>query len=146
MKAAKCPAFRALSGFKFEQSSVDEALVKTRHGCGFINDSHNVVSIGRPATGKTHLATAIGVQAIMHHHLRVRCFSTIERVNQLESEKALGKPGQLANRLVHADLVVLDELGYLPFSQAGGALLFHLLSKRYERTAVMITTNLSFSP
>ena len=146
MKAAKFPAFRTLSGFKFEQSSVDEALVKTRHGCGFINDSHNVVFIAGPATGKTHLATAIGVQAIMHHHLRMRCFSTIERVNQLESEKALGKPGQLANRLVHADLVVLDELGYLPFSQAGGALLFHLLSKRYERTSVMITTNLSFSP
>ena len=146
MKAAKCPAFRALSGFKFEQSSVDEALVKTRHGCGFINDSHNVVFIAGPATGKTHLATAIGVQASMHHHLRVRCFSTIERVNQLESEKALGKPGQLANRLVHADLVVLDELGYLPFSQARGALLFHRLSKRYERTSVMITTNLSFSP
>ena len=82
----------------------------------------------------------------MHHHLRVRCLSTIERVNQLESEKALGKPGQLANRLVHADLVVLDEPGYLPFSQAGGALLFHLLSKRYERTSVMITTNLNFSP
>ena len=146
MKAAKFPAFRALSGFKFEESSVDEALVKTRHGCDFINDSHNVVFIGGPATGKTHLATAIGVQAIMHHHLRVRCFSTIELVNQLESEKALGKPGQLANRLVHADLVVLDELGYLPFSQAGGALLFHLLSKLYERTSVMITTNLSFSP
>ena len=127
MKAAKCPAFRALSGFKFEHSSVDEALVKARHGCGFINDSHNVVFIAGPATGKTHLATAIGVQASMHH-------------------QALAKPGQLANQLVHADLAVLHEPGYLPFSQAGGTLLFHLLSKRYERTSVMITTNLSFSP
>lgn len=145
MKAARFPNYRDLSGFKFAESSVDEQLIKTLHGCGFIDDSHNVVFIGGPGTGKTHLATAIGVQAIMHQHLRVRCFSTIELVNQLESEKALGKPGQLANRLVHADLVILDELGYLPFSQAGGALLFHLLSKLYERTAVMITTNLSFS-
>ena len=104
-----------------------------------------MVLIGGPGTGKTHLATAIGLQAIAHHHRRVRFFSTIELVNVLEQEKANGKPGQMAHRLVHTDLVVLDELGYLPFSQAGGALLFHLLSKLYERTSIMITTNLSFS-
>jgi DNA replication protein DnaC len=145
MKAARFPAYRDLAGFKFTDSAVDERLVKTLHGCDFVEDTHNVVFIGGPGTGKTHLATAIGVQAIMHHHLRVRCFSTIELVNQLEIEKTNGKPGHTANRLVHADLVILDELGYLPFSQAGGALLFHLLSKLYERTSIMITTNLGFS-
>lgn len=145
MKAARFPAYRDLAGFRFEDSAVDAALVKSLHGCQFVEDAHNVVFIGGPGTGKTHLATAIGVQAITHHHLRVRFFSTIDLVNQLESEKAQGRPGQLANRLAHADLVALDELGYLPFSQAGGALLFHLLSKLYERTSVMITTNLSFA-
>ena len=145
MKAAKFPAYRDLAGFKFEDATVDAALVKSLHCCDFVEDAHNVVFIGGPGTGKTHLATAIGVQAIMQHHLRVRCFSTIELVNQLEIEKANGKPGYTANRLAHVDLVILDELGYLPFSQAGGALLFHLLSKLYERTSVMVTTNLSFS-
>ncbi len=76
--------------------------------------------------------------------IRVRFFSTVELVNALEQEKLQGKPGQIAARLTHSDLVILDELGYLPFSASGGALLFHLLSKLYERASVIITTNLSF--
>ena len=90
-------------------------------------------------------SSALGIQAIEHHRQRVRFFSTVELVNALEQEKAQDKAGQLAHRLVHTDLVILDELGYLPFSSSGGALLFHLLSTLYERTSVVITTNLSFS-
>jgi DNA replication protein DnaC len=75
----------------------------------------------------------------------VRFYSTVELVNSLEQEKAAGKQGRLALSLMQMDLVILDELGYLPFSQVGGALLFHLLSKLYERTSVIITTNLTFS-
>jgi DNA replication protein DnaC len=145
MGAARFPSHRDLAGFAFEHSSVDEALVRRLQSTEFTTAAHNAVFIGGPGTGKTHLATAIGVAAIQQHAKRVRFFSTVELVNALESEKAHGKAGQIALKLMYVDLVILDELGYLPFSQTGGALLFHLLSKLYERTSVLITTNLGFA-
>ena len=145
MKAARFPAYKDLAGFDFAASEVNEATVRQLHRCEFLEGAQNVVLIGGPGTGKTHLATALGVQAVEHHRKKVRFFSTVELVNTLEQEKAKGKAGQIAESLLRADLVILDELGYLPFSASGGALLFHLLSKLYERTSVVITTNLSFS-
>ena len=144
MTAARFPAHRDLAGFDFTASAVDEALVRKLHTTQFTEAAHNVVLIGGPGTGKTHLATALGIEAVQRHGKRVRFHSTIELVNALEAEKAAGKAGQIAHRLTYVDMLVLDELGYLPFSQAGGALLFHLLSKLYEHTSVVITTNLSF--
>src|SRR3990167_9444371 len=145
MKSARFPAYKDLSGFDFATSEINEATVRTLHRCEFMESAQNVVLIGGPGTGKTHVATALGIQAIEHHRRKVRFFSTIELVNALEQEKAKGKAGQIAEGLTKLDLVILDELGYLPFSASGGALLFHLLSKLYERTSVVITTNLSFS-
>lgn len=145
MKSARFPAYRDLAGFNFSASEINEATVRQLHRCEFIGGAQNVVLIGGPGTGKTHIATALGTQAVEHHRQKVRFFSTIELVNTLEQEKAKGKAGQIAEALVRLDLVILDELGYLPFSASGGALLFHLLSKLYERTSVVITTNLSFS-
>jgi DNA replication protein DnaC len=144
MKAARFPAHRDLAGFDFADTPIDEALVRKLHTTEFTDAAHNVVFIGGPGTGKTHLATALGVQAVQRHGKRVRFQSTVELVNALEAEKTQGKPGQLAHRLMYVDMLILDELGYLPFSQSGGALLFHLLSKLYEHTSVVITTNLSF--
>ena len=145
IKAARFPAYKDLTGFDFTSSEVAEALVRQLHAGEFMAGAHNVVLIGGPGTGKTHLATALGVQAVEHHRKKVRFFATVDLVNALEQEKALNKAGQLADRLSKLDLVILDELGYLPFSPSGGALLFHLLSRLYEQTSVVITTNLSFS-
>jgi DNA replication protein DnaC len=144
MHAARFPVHRDLAGFDFGHSKVDEALVGQLAELSFTEEAHNVVFIGGTGTGKTHLATAIGVAAITRKAKRVRFYSTVDLVNLLEQEKAAGKAGKLAFTLMRMDLVILDELGYLPFSQAGGALLFHLLSKLYEHTSVMITTNLTF--
>ena len=144
MHAAKFPMHRDLAGFDFAVSPVDRKLVTMLAETAFTDDAHNVVLVGGPGTGKTHLATAIGVSGITRHGKRVRFYSTVDLVNALEQEKALGKAGRIATSLLRMDLVILDELGYLPFSQAGGALLFHLLSRLYEHTSVMITTNLDF--
>ena len=145
MHSAKFPVHRDLAGFDFTVSPVDRKLVGTLATAAFTDEAHNAVLVGGPGTGKTHLATAIGVSSITRHGKRVRFYSTVDLVNALEQEKAQGKAGRIATSLLRMDLVILDELGYLPFSQAGGALLFHLLSRLYEHTSVMITTNLDFA-
>ena len=109
-----------------------------------MDEAHNLILVGGTGTGKTHMATALGVAAI-HHGKRIRFFNVVDLVNLLEKEKQLNKTGNLARRLIQVDAVILDELGYLPFPESGGALLFHLISQLYERTSLIITTNLKFS-
>lgn len=144
MHSARFPVHRDLAGFEFEQSKVDRSLIDDLSTMSFTEQAHNVVLIGGTGTGKTHLATALGIAGITQHGKRVRFYSTVDLVNLLEQEKAAGKAGKLAFALMRLDMLILDELGYLPFSQSGGALLFHLLSKLYEHTSVIITTNLTF--
>lgn len=145
MKAARFPVHRDLAGFDFTEAKVDRTLIEQLSELRFTDTAQNLVLVGGTGTGKSHLATALGVKAITEYNKRVRFFSTVDLANTLELEKAAGKHGRMAYTLLHVDLVILDELGYLPFTQSGGALLFHLLSKLYERTSVVITTNLSFS-
>jgi DNA replication protein DnaC len=144
-QAARFPVQRHLQGFDFSQSKVDQQLIQQLATMEFTAAAQNLVLVGGTGTGKTHLAIGIGTSGIQHHNKKVRFFSAIDLANNLEQEKSAGKQGRLALSLLQIDLVILDELGYLPFSQAGGALLFHLLSRLYERTSVIITTNLTFA-
>jgi DNA replication protein DnaC len=143
MKAARFPIHRDLTGIDWAETPLPQAQIEQLATAAFMESAHNLILVGGTGTGKTHLATALGVAAI-HQGKRVRFFNAVDLVNQLEREKQLGKTGNLAKQLVLFDAVILDELGYLPFPASGGALLFHLISHLYEKTSLIITTNLSF--
>jgi DNA replication protein DnaC len=134
---------RDLDSFNFRESTVNETQFRQLHNGEYLSTARNIVLVGGTGTGKTHLATALARQAVLQGK-RARFFSVVDLVNQLDAEKREGQSGRLANRLLHQHAIVLDELGYLPFAQDGGALLFHLISKLYERVSLIVTTNLTF--
>ena len=143
MTAAKLPVIKDLDAFAFEGTPINEELVRSLHAGSFLPGRRNIVLIGGTGTGKTHLATAI-TASVVRAGARGRYFNTVDLVTRLEEEARIGKAGTIAAQLGRLDLVVLDELGYLPFARSGGQLLFHLISKLYEQTSVIITTNLAF--
>ena len=143
MGQAKFPLTKDLEQFDFSVSPVNEIQVRTLYEGGFLETQSNIILVGGTGTGKTHLAVALARQ-LVRSGKRCRYFNLVDLVNQLEQEKLAGRGGRLADRLARIDLVVMDELGYLPFSKNGGQLLFHLISKLYETTSLLITTNLTF--
>lgn len=143
MTAAKLPVMKDLDAFVFDGTPINEELVRSLHTGSFLPGRRNIVMVGGTGTGKTHLSIAIAA-SVIRAGARGRYFNTVDLVTRLEEEARIGKAGAIAAHLGRLELVVLDELGYLPFARSGGQLLFHLLSKLYEKTSVIITTNLAF--
>jgi DNA replication protein DnaC len=140
---AKLPLAKDIDDFAFDGVPVNETLVRDLAGGNFMAHQRNVVLVGGTGTGKTHLAIAI-VRACIRAGARGRFFNVVDLVNKLEAETRAGRQGRIADYLSRKDVIILDELGYLPFAQSGGQLLFHLISKLYEHTSVIVTTNLAF--
>jgi DNA replication protein DnaC len=143
LRLARFPMPRDLDSFNFQESAVNETQIRQLHTGEYLTTARNIVLVGGTGTGKTHLATSLG-RAAIRQGKRVRFYSVVDLVNQLDTEKREGRAGRLTGRLLYLDAIILDELGYLPFAQDGGSLLFHLISKLYERVSLIVTTNLTF--
>ena len=128
---AKLPLAKDIDDFDFTGTPVNEALIRDLASGAFLTEQRNAVLIGGTGTGKSHLAIAIA-RACIRGGARGRFYTVVDLVNRLESEARASRHGRLAEYLTRMDFIILDELGYLPFAQTGGQLLFHLISRLYR--------------
>ena len=144
LKAAKFPTHKTMENFDFAaQPSVNKTLTSELMRCQWIEDRSNVLMIGNPGTGKTHLATALAMEACARGK-KVQFWRITELITTLMEARDERQLLRLRTRLSKLDLLVLDELGYVPATKIGAELLFDIISNAYERTSVMVTTNLPF--
>jgi DNA replication protein DnaC len=144
ISAARLPLAKELADFDFTGTPINEGLVRGLADGEFLTQQRNAVLVGGTGTGKTHIAVAIA-RSCIRAGSRARFHTVVDLVNKLEAETRAGKAGRLADQLTRLDLIVLDELGYLPLAKTGGQLLFHLISRLYEQTSIIVTTNLTFA-
>jgi len=141
---AKLPAYKNIEDFDFSfQPSIDKKLINDACTCQFIADKKNLIFIGNPGTGKTHLSIAIGIKALMKGH-KVLFTSTSEMLRQLHMSKADNSYYNKINEYVSPELLVLDELGFKKLSNYSADDFFEVISKRYEQSSTIITTNKTF--
>jgi len=145
MRLARFPVLKTLDSFDFdEQPSVDRRIVNELRTLAFIERAQNVVLLGPPGVGKTHLATGLGVQALQAGH-RAYFVSAQDLLDQIHMAQINGIPGHKQRTLVNAQLLIIDELGYVEFDKAAATWLFQLICQRYERRSTIITSNKSFT-
>jgi DNA replication protein DnaC len=144
LKAARFPTVKTLDDFDFAaQPSLNKVLVAELMRCAFIDRRESVILLGNPGTGKSHVATALAAEACRRGK-KVRFWRVTELVTQLLEAREERVLLRLKAQLARLDLLVLDELGYVPTSKVGAELLFDVISTAYERTSVIVTTNLPF--
>ena len=145
IRDAKFPLLKPVETFDLDEApDLDRRLFRDLCGCDYIKEHKNVIFLGRTGAGKTHMSTALGIEACKANYRTrfISCYGLVNELTEAREEKDLSR---LIQRYSRYDLLILDELGYIPFTKEGSELLFQVLAERHERGSVMITTNLGFA-